>query len=101
MIEPTLTGGSPMSAKSRVESVHDFLQKHLTVSFYVKAFGVVALFILLFNMWRLSGLLITQEILDDPNLPARGQFGDSFGAINALFSGLALGGVIIAIWMQR
>ena len=29
-----------------------------------------------------------------------GQFGDSFGAINALFSGLALGGVIVAIWLQ-
>jgi hypothetical protein len=31
----------------------------------------------------------------------RAQFADSYGAINALFSGLALGGVILAIFMQR
>lgn len=28
-------------------------------------------------------------------------FGDSFGALNALFSGLALAGVVIAIFLQR
>jgi hypothetical protein len=31
----------------------------------------------------------------------RGAFGDMFGAINALFSGLAFGGVIFAILLQR
>ena len=31
----------------------------------------------------------------------RGQFGDMFGAVNALFSGLAFTGVIIAILIQR
>lgn len=31
----------------------------------------------------------------------RGQFGDMFGAVNALFSGLAFAGVIIAILLQR
>lgn len=31
----------------------------------------------------------------------RGQFGDLFGADNALFSGLAFGGVIYAIFLQR
>ncbi len=30
-----------------------------------------------------------------------GEFGDTFGALNALFSGLATGGVLIAILMQR
>ena len=30
-----------------------------------------------------------------------GPFGDTFGALNALFSGLAMGGVIVAIFMQR
>jgi len=30
-----------------------------------------------------------------------GPFGDQFGAINALFSGLALAGVVLAIFMQR
>ena len=31
----------------------------------------------------------------------RGTFGDMFGAVNALFSGLAFVGVIIAILLQR
>lgn len=31
----------------------------------------------------------------------RGQFGDSFGAINSLFSGLAFAGVIFTILLQR
>lgn len=30
-----------------------------------------------------------------------GEFGDTFGALNALFSGLAMGGVIVAIYMQQ
>lgn len=30
-----------------------------------------------------------------------GQFGDMFGAVNALFSGLALGGIVLAILLQR
>jgi hypothetical protein len=36
-----------------------------------------------------------------PNLEQSGQVGDLFGAVNALFSGLAFAGVIIAIWLQR
>jgi hypothetical protein len=31
----------------------------------------------------------------------RGQFGDMFGGVNALFSGLAFAGVIYAILLQR
>lgn len=31
----------------------------------------------------------------------RGQFGDMFGAVNALFSGLAFGCLIIALFLQR
>ncbi len=36
-----------------------------------------------------------------PEMPTRGTFGDMFGFINALFSGLALAGVIFAIFLQR
>jgi len=36
-----------------------------------------------------------------PDLEKRSQLGDSFGALNALFSGLALAGVILAILLQR
>ena len=34
------------------------------------------------------------------SLEPRGQFGDQFGATNALFSGVALLGVALAIWLQ-
>ena len=30
-----------------------------------------------------------------------GTFGDMFGVVNALFSGLAFAGIIVAIWMQK
>ncbi len=33
--------------------------------------------------------------------PDRGTFGDMFGAVNALFSGLAFAGLLIAIYLQR
>ena len=36
-----------------------------------------------------------------PDLPDRGLFGDMFGGINALFAGLALAGVVVAIILQR
>ena len=44
--------------------------------------------------WVLSGLLLYC-------IPERGTFGDMFGAINALFSGLAFVGVVYAILLQR
>ena len=36
-----------------------------------------------------------------PDWEKRGQFGDVFGAVNALFSGLAFAGLIFAILLQR
>lgn len=36
-----------------------------------------------------------------PEIAERGQFGDSFGVVNALFSGLAFAGVICAIIFQQ
>ena len=36
-----------------------------------------------------------------PDWATRGQFGDLFGAVNALFSGLAFSGLIYAIFLQR
>ena len=38
--------------------------------------------------------------LSFPSWTERGQFGDMFGAVTALFSGLALAGVILAIVLQ-
>lgn len=45
--------------------------------------------------------LINWFLLKDCSETYRGTFGDMFGAINALFSGLALAGIIITILLQR
>lgn len=47
-----------------------------------------------FLVWLFSGYYLK-------DFPQRGTFGDMFGAINALFSGLAFAGVIYAIFLQR
>lgn len=56
-------------------------------------------------IWVLSGVLIYKYIPATTSSSSpwteRGTFGDMFGAVNALFSGLAFAGVIIAIFLQR
>jgi len=49
-------------------------------------------------LWLLSWALITRHL---GNPSEAGTFGDMFGAVNALFSGLAFAGIILAILMQR
>ncbi len=60
----------------------------------IKIISIVASIILI---WFVSALLLyfTYE-----NPADRGAFGDMFGAVNALFSGLALAGVIYTIFLQ-
>jgi hypothetical protein len=48
--------------------------------------------------WDIQAFLINFSTFD---FAKRGQIGDSFGAINALFSGLAFAGVIYTIILQR
>ena len=48
--------------------------------------------------WIIYGFVVFYTL---PDWPERGAFGDMFGAINALFSGLALAGVILAIFLQK
>lgn len=36
-----------------------------------------------------------------PDIVERGQFGDQYGAVNALFSGVAMAGVLVALMLQR
>jgi hypothetical protein len=43
-------------------------------------------------------LIVTRFL---PSLESRGQFGDMFGAVNALFSGFAFLGIIYTIYLQR
>jgi hypothetical protein len=54
--------------------------------------------VLVIVFWLATPFLVKALYSDMTN---RGQFGDLFGSINALFSGLAFVGVIIAILLQR
>jgi hypothetical protein len=59
-----------------------------------KAFGVVVI------LW-IASYPIVYFFLSSRRVDQSGQFGDSFGAINALFSGLAFAGIILTILLQR
>ena len=52
--------------------------------------------IIIIGLW-----LLTYYLLKDLKETDRGTFGDMFGSINALFSGLALAGIILTILLQR
>ncbi len=58
-------------------------------------------------LWPVIGLVVIAvlwilNLLVSPGgTPEAGQFGDQFGAVNALFSGLAFAGVIYALVLQR
>jgi hypothetical protein len=59
--------------------------------------GVVLLAVVL--LWVATPFAV--KAIVGQTLDQRGQFGDLYGSINALFSGLAFAGVIIAILLQR
>lgn len=55
---------------------------------------VVVIVIVIFLLWGISGYVLYPY-------KERGTFGDMFGAVNSLFSGLAFAGIILAILLQR
>ena len=61
-----------------------------------KLFYVIPVAIIL--LWIIS-IVVLYLISNNP--AERGQFGDMFGGVNALFSGLALAGVVVAIILQK
>ncbi|MCD8426006.1 putative phage abortive infection protein [Tenacibaculum dicentrarchi] len=60
--------------------------------------GLYILFGIIFIAWITSIFVLKWKF---SNWTIRGTFGDSFGAINSLFSGLALGGIIYTIFLQK
>jgi hypothetical protein len=50
-----------------------------------------------FAIWLAAGLVVGAVL---PDWTARGSFGDMFGAVNALFAGLAFAGVILTMALQ-
>lgn len=66
-------------------------------------FGVLLLAVL--GVWRLGWWWIDNQLTFENLKPveviaARGQFGDKFGAVNALFAGFAFAGIIFTIYLQ-
>ncbi len=68
---------------------------------YVRIFVGVALFVIV--LWITNCLLLVDNTDPETNnsLGDRGTFGDMFGAVNALFSGLAFAGLIVTLIMQH
>lgn len=67
-------------------------------------FKLILIFLFFVLVWILSPFFISKvlkELYLITNLEVGEQFGDSFGAINSLFSGLAFAGLIIAIYLQK
>lgn len=65
-------------------------------------FGCILLGIVV--VWATAWFFINYFITDSTNTieaALRGQFGDQFGAVNALFSGCAFAGIIFTILLQR
>jgi uncharacterized LabA/DUF88 family protein len=59
---------------------------------------IIGIFLGVFIIWVVIQLGILFVFKD---WTTRGTFGDSFGAVNSLFSGLAFGGLIYTILLQR
>jgi hypothetical protein len=59
---------------------------------------ITIILLIIVVVWSLSGLGIWWLM---PTWETRGAFGDMFGAANALFSGVALAGLVYAILLQR
>lgn len=66
----------------------------MKLKLWIAVAGVVAVILV---AWLLTIPVLSHWF---PDAATRGQAGDAFGAINALFSGLAFAGVIVAIAMQ-
>lgn len=80
-----------MSAKNIKNKVETVPKKSNLWKLYVFIFAVMVL-------WWLSMFYIDFRFLDSTE---KGLFGDSFGAVNSLFSGLAFAGIIYTILLQR
>lgn len=72
------------------------------VSDYV-IFATILLVVVLIwgGAWWAIEKFVTAVPASDTSAATRGQFGDQFGAVNALFSGLAFAGIIFTILLQR
>ena len=67
-------------------------------NFYLSIYGLIALLLLVTVVWGLYGFFVYIGFED---YSTRGQSGDMFGGITALFSGLAFAGLIYTLFIQK
>lgn len=76
-----------------------FLKRHSGVIIPVVIF--LSVLLIWWGTWKWIDQNISSKSTNASDLQYRGQFGDQFGAVNALFSGLAFAGIIFTILLQR
>lgn len=83
----------------------DTRREHTEATSWRSGLGWVLLFLLVCAAWyvypRVLAVVFPSFIESTSQPTERGVFGDSFGALNALFAGLAFAGLICAIFLQR
>ncbi len=88
--------------QKEVELTPTFEEKHPRIAGALSVAGAVAVGLIVIGIWDWLG----HRPMSNSDIAAKAtdtsaQYGDSFGAVNALFSALAFAGVIIALWWQR
>jgi len=86
-------------AENQQNSIYSKIKEYLVI---------ISIFIGIPIFWLLAAGLIYSSLTyfivfdaDKDIWAVRGTFGDSFGAVNGLFTGLAFAGTLYAIWLQR
>ena len=65
---------------------------------YVVGYGLAVTLVGL--LWAGGGLWLPSFLYPGEQAPHRGTFGDQFGAVNSLFSGLAFAAIFVALYIQ-
>lgn len=63
--------------------------------------SIVVAMLAIWGAWAAQNWLIPVRFVSVWALEERGQWGDTFGALNALFSAFAFSAVLITIWTQQ
>ncbi len=64
-------------------------------------FWLGVIFFLVFVLWLLIPHVVESSSSIEAGLPTAGEIGDSFGSVNALFAGLAFGGLIWTMYQTN
>jgi hypothetical protein len=63
--------------------------------------AIIIALMVVWSLWAAQHWVLPQMTPTIPPLEIRGQWGDSFGALNALFSAFAFSAVLLTLWVQQ